>query len=515
MKMKFIALVFFAFTPILLFSQSLVKTEPFSLRSYVEPDYFKRLIEVEDGFVTVAKVKGNEFGSSEYMLERYNLELEKQWQTELELNKYDNITGLYYTGGNIHLLVNEHNDNDKLSFLLLKSFNPEKGNLQTSDTLFSEEIQPWNDYLGKGTVKQTFNSAVASKQTNGYVTPLEYRYKITLSPDSNKVMVYRFDYSQKTLYSDIKVFDNNFNLLQRGKIPVDHSYLAYEYMVNNQGEIYISKANRFGRVALIKYNLETLEFKMLNIEISNYQRDNLKLFMKEDNVVYLAKLNKSRQVLKAISFAIFDFNTMLVDQYNFYEFEESFKKEIVKAEEESGLKIEEEFKNFSITDFWVSADSNITVIIEEEELRSTNFEYNSESVENHEAWLPEMAQVRTGTLVMYHIDAKKDLLWKSYIIKNQVTDISDGLNSVSYLLKKDEDKIKLLFCSSGNGLLLNELNYFEIEKATGLFLTNKVVENPDKLVPLLPYFYWKDKNLILVGKKGLVGKNTFLAKYKF
>ena len=515
MKIKLTALVFFALIPAFLFSQSLVKTEAFSLRSFVEPDYFNRLIEVEDGFVTVAKVKGNEFGSSDYLLERYNLDLEKLWSTEIALNKYDNITGLYFTGNKVHLLVNEHNDNDKLSFLFVKSYNPEKGDLVRSDTLFSEKIQPWNEYLGKGTVKQTFNSAVASKQTNGYVTPLEYRYQVVLSPDSSKVMVYRFDYSQKTLYSDIKVFDSNFNVLQRGKIPVDHSYLAYEYLVNNNGHVYISKANRFGRVALIQYDLETLEFKMLNIEISNYQRDNLKLFMKEDNVIYLAKLNKNRQVLKAVSFAIFDFNTMLVDQYNFYEFDESFKKEIIKAEEDSGLKIEEEFKNFSITDFWVGADSNITVIIEEEELRSTNFEYNSESVENHEAWLPEMAQVRTGTLVMYHIDANKDLLWKSYIIKNQVTDISDGLNSVSYLLKKEEEKIKILFCSSGNGLLLNELNYFEIEKSTGLFLKSKIVENPDKLVPLLPYFYWKDKNLILVGKKGLVGKNTFLAKYKF
>lgn len=515
MKIKLTVLVFFVLAPVLLWSQSLVKTEAFSLRSFVEPDYFKRLIEVEGGFVSIAKVKGNEFGSSEYLLEHYNPELEKQWEKQLELNKYDNITGLYYTGGNIHMLINEHNDNEKLSFLLLKSFNPETGALQSSDTLFNEVIKPWNDYLGKGSVKQTFNSAIASKQTNGYVTPLEYRYKTVVSPDSSKIMIYRFDYSQKTLYSDVKVFDANFNLLHRGKIPVDHSYLAYEYLVNNQGKVYISKANRFGRVALIQYDLETLEFKVLNIEISNYQRDNLKLFMKDDNVVYLAKLNKNRQVLKAVSFAIFDFNTMLVDQYNYYEFDEAFKNDIVKAEEKSGLNVGEEFKNFTITDFWVDADSNITVIIEEEELRSNNFEYNSESVENHEAWLPEMAQVRTGTLVIYHIGANKDLLWKSFIIKNQVTDISDGLNSVSYLLKEEKEKIKILFCSSGNGLLLNELNYFEVEKSTGNNLQNKIIENPDKLVPLLPYFYWKDKTLIFVGKKGLVGKNTFLAKYKF
>lgn len=515
MKIKLTVLVFFVLIPVFLFSQSLVKTEGFSLRSYVEPDYFKRLVEVEDGFVSVAKVKGNEFGSSDYLLERFNLELEKQWEAELELNKYDNITGLYFVGDAIHVLVNEHNNNEKLSYLFQKTYSPNSGELLSTDTLFNIKIDPWNDYLGKGTVKQTFNSAVASKQTNGYVTPLEYRYQVVMSPDKSKIMIYRFDYSKKTLYSDIKVFDTDFKEIHHGQIPVDHSYLAYEFLVNNQGRVYISKANRFGRVALIRYDLETLDFKVLNIEISNYQRDNLKLFMKEDNVVYLAKLNKNRQVLKAVSFAIFDFNTMLVDQYNYYQFDEAFKDDIIEAEEKSGLKIEEEFKNFSITDFWVDADSNITVIIEEEELRSNNFEYNSESVENHEVWLPEKAQVRTGTLVMYHIGANKDLLWKSYIIKDQLTDISDGLNSVSYLVKNGEDKIKILFCSSGNGLLLNEINYFEIEKATGLYLQNKIVENPDKLVPLLPYLYWKDKTLIFVGKKGLVGRNTFLAKYKF
>lgn len=495
-------------------AQKLSKSVPFSLTAYPEPDYFEKMIEVENGVVVLVKTKGTENTTSEYLLEKFDTTLTSVWKEKLTLTKFENFAGLFFNGEHIQLIYNEHDAETRKSILRYETYLPHNGKKIKSDTLFSHTVEPWSDYLGKGTTKQTFNSAVCSKQSMNYVAPLEFRYTISYSPDKKKILIYRFDYSKKTLLSELKVFDNDLNQLSHGTIPVDHGFLVYGYEINNRGDVYIFKANKFGKVAVIQYDLNNQDFRVINIEMSNFQRDNLKLYVAEDDKVYLAKLNKARGVLTAVAYSIFDFTQNHVDHYNFYPVEQAFKNKIIKAEKDAGYDTKEEFKNFNITDFWLDENKRPTLIIEEEEIQSVNFEYDSESVEDIKSWQTELAKVRTGTMLIFQFDENKNLLWSDFIIKNQITDITDGLNTVSYSVDRTSaEKIRVFYSDKGKGLLLNNVKLVEIDKLSGEITKNVEVENPDKLVFLRPFTIWHKDHFLSVGRKGLIGNKTFLVKY--
>ena len=59
------------------------------------------------------------------------------------------------------------------------------------------------------------------------------------------------------------------------------------------------------------------------------------------------------------------------------------------------------------------------------------------------------------------------------------------------------------------------LNDLTIQKVSsnGIMGEKRKLSNEMSLTPVMPYCFFDDSNLIFVGKKGLLGKKTYLTKY--
>jgi hypothetical protein len=76
--------------------------------------------------------------------------------------------------------------------------------------------------------------------------------------------------------------------------------------------------------------------------------------------------------------------------------------------------------------------------------------------------------------------------------------------------------IRLLYASSeGMDGMLSTLNVITIDRASGQKTGPLILPNKDKLSLVKDYTLWpEDNSVVIVGKKGLLGKTSIIAKYK-
>jgi len=507
--MRVVIYSFFLFLSILSNAQPV----QFVLMGNVEPDYFDRMVADDSTYYAISKIRGSSYSSTEYSLNSYGFNFSVNWEVSLKLPKNENIVHFQFQNNECRVFINEFNTKEGKSLLKANRYDPVGGKLITVDTLFQENISDWMSYGGKGAVKQSFNNVICSKQQTNSVTPLSYRYYFKPSPDLNKTMVYRYDFSKKKLETQVRVFNDSLSFLGEAIIPVDHMYLVFDYAVNNKGEVFIAKANRGGKVAVIKYDLLTHDYEYLEIEMNNYQRDNLKMVVHEDDVIYLTKLNKIRGELQSMSFSVFDFETEKIDKHNTYPVTEELKTQILEQEKSLGYDFKEEWKNFRVKDVWTDTLGATYVVLEEQSIESVTFEYDEQGVEEKTTWFPEEAQVRCGTLILFKVNEDRSLAWVNFIVKQQLTDVSDGLNTVSYRVSQHayDNAIDVLYAESTNGIVMNKLKLVQIS-SLGEIGEVKEIENPNKLVLLRSYFIDQEEGIVWVGKKGVLGKKSFIQR---
>ncbi len=108
--------------------------------------------------------------------------------------------------------------------------------------------------------------------------------------------------------------------------------------------------------------------------------------------------------------------------------------------------------------------------------------------------------------------------WLQYIPKNQIYAASDGLNTISYVLdKNNKSQYRLLYASSENlDSFINSINIVSFDKASGKKVLEQKLPNNDKILLVREYTLWnEDGTFVIVGKKGLLGKSSSILKYKF
>jgi hypothetical protein len=118
MKSIFIFLLLFsiyALSTTVANSQSIVSSKDFSLASpFSEPDGRSDIVKISDTeFITLAKVSGAQKGKSDFMLEKFDVSLNRVWQVPLSVETFEDYKDIYYNGKELVLLSVIHKEAEK------------------------------------------------------------------------------------------------------------------------------------------------------------------------------------------------------------------------------------------------------------------------------------------------------------------------------------------------------------------------------------------------------------------
>ena len=100
-----------------------------------------------------------------------------------------------------------------------------------------------------------------------------------------------------------------------------------------------------------------------------------------------------------------------------------------------------------------------------------------------------------------------------FVVKKQSTGAIDGTNTTSIFTAHSPEKTEILYALSPNQFLFNQIHHIQLNNNTGKETINENLDNSLKLALSRVYcFLNKNDELIWVGRKGLVGKKTFIQK---
>lgn len=488
---------------------------PFALRSQIEPNGIQKIKELENNnIITITKIKGNQNSKGIYKLSYLDTSFTTLWSTDILLEKTENISGWEVQENKVHVFTTYHDLPHWESLLMKQSFGLSNGNFIQRDTLINREIDQWLEVFGKAKLYQTFQNAIASVSPTNYLTPLEYQNNVCFSPDKKRVFVYYYVYSADDLYAMGKIYDENYQLISEGKIPQDIYFTTYPMQLNNRGDIIMKKVTSSGKVGIIQYNLSTKEDKYISLTASNSTRDNLTVHMINNDEGVLATLNKKSGKFTGVTCARFSFINKEITNRHFLLFDIEYQNEIRRAQKEQHLTEDHYLYNFKLVNLTVNKDLNIFITTEQQRLLGSGFTYEDNIHEQIEKWGYFPARVNSGTAIVWAVDSSLHLKWRSFIAKNQSTGAIDGLNTTSILTHHKDKETHIVYTLSPKEIIFNELHYITINNDTGEEISNEIMKNPLKLSLARVYSFWTKKHdFVWVGKKGLVGRKTFIQKY--
>ncbi|MBC7451848.1 MAG: hypothetical protein H7259_10200 [Cytophagales bacterium] len=499
-------------------AQVLAKTNVFSITSS-NLETNKRIDCIAAGnetFISLSKIKGGQTGSSDYVLEKYDLSLTSKFSVVLNSPQEEDYKELHLIGTQVYLFSEIHDVTNKKKALKVYAFNAETGAKVFDKVLHEQVVNAWLAAPAKAVTKETFEMAVSSCLLPNFNTPLEYQYFVHLSQDKSKILVYSFDYSQKNLVAQTIVYDASFNAFAQGNVGIDNNFVSYGMYPNNRGELHILNSDRGGRIVMIRYDLNTKDNVFLDIQASIHKREGLKLQFLNDDEVYVANTFTSNKKLMGVMYSKFDFKERLVDKLNIYDISQGLiQTSTAMRSSNKAVAPQENWLNFHITDFVVNEYEKVIIVIEKKELEVINFPYDAGSVNDIKNWQEKTGKVHVESVILLSFNKNDGLLWENYYLKSQVNDVSAGVLSASYSFNiSDEGRVRMVYADSDNSTgVYNQIRYVEWDELNGSKVKDMSLQNDEGIALLRNYSIWWEKKLMIVGRKGLLGKKSIVNVY--
>ena len=490
---------------------------PFSLKATLEPDGVTKSFMINDSeWISLSKTNGAVGTASVFQLEKYDLNLKKKWSKKILLEKSERVIQLFTNNETVQVFISVANLESNQSSLHVREYSIANGSLLTKNELVQVKVRDWVEGQNKGSVKESFTNAVLSKQESSFVEPLNYQFYIEQSSDKSKTLIYRYDYAQRTLVAQLWTFDSALSPLEKGLVPIDKGFVSYGFKINNAGSSYLYKVNTSGKVAVIQYDLKTKESKYLTLEANSSTRDNLTLFIEEDEIIYLAKLNKENEQLTGVTITKMDFKEeKIVDSY-YHGIGENFKNKVENELAKAGVRRKEDWQHFMITDFIIDPVNGFTFVLEERYLEVGGHAYDGSEMNDIKKWRPAtIGQIHCGTVIIMRFDHDGKFLWENVLAKDQKANLNEGINSISYVFSEFDNAYHFLWTTSRSGILNTKLYYQQVNANTGKTEVINEIKNPEKVVMSRIYSFFTPQNsIVIVGRKGIIGKKSILSKYK-
>jgi hypothetical protein len=514
----FLTLIVFCFNAQ---SQSLLLSKDFRLGSpYHEPDGRNDIVRLSGGdFITLAKVKGNLTGKSDFVLERYDRELNMKWQTPLSVETFEDFKEVFFNGKETVILSVIHNESAKTTKLEAYGYDANTGAKTWTKELESFEVQSWLNSEHKAKVKESFIDVICEHTNKNFVTPFEYKHNIRFSPDESKFLSYVYNYGEKNLSATVSIYDNQGILLKRGKVTIDNDYVSQGMYINNRGELFILNSNKGGKLNAIRYNLDTKEFLLLELPPSAFGKDDFHVYFYSDDEMYVGNtlVNTTDGKVMGVMYSKFEFDKNEVSESTLHLWTESDRQLIASARKANKqVKGDEDFKDYDFTHFIVHKQEQVILVLERRSLYADGYPHISRGAFEEAHQMEIMGHVQAESVMMLAFDKNDQFKWFNYIAKNQIYSANDGLNTISFVLQETKNTLRVLYVTSANfDASYDTMNMMEIDKNTGKTLKSANLPNDQKLVLVKDYTLWLDNDeIVVVGKKGLLGKTSAINKYK-
>jgi hypothetical protein len=499
-------------------AQKLDVSVPFSSASaFIEPNPSKLVVKLpENEFVSLAKVKGGLSGSSDFVLEKYGLSLVSQYKQNLSVADNEDIVKFFYSAGKLIVLTNIHDKSKKMASLKCYVFEPSSGSKIDEKILKQYPVKDWMTERYKGTVKESYRNNIYSYLNSGFIIPFQYQFNIEFSPDNSKMLAYFYDYSQKTLVVHTSMYDAEMNVIAERNISVDNNFVNYGLFPNNRSEFYILNADKLGRIVLVQYNIADGTNKFLDLQYSSSVRESLVLKQLNDDVVYIANTNVKNDVVQGIMYTKFNFIDNLVEKINYYEISLGLKQTVEAARSgNKSISNIENWKNYEITHFFMNEYEKLILVLEKRELTGGNFKYSGSTVHDLSHWGEKEGRISVEGLIMFAFNRDDEIIWENFYLKSQIADVNIGLLGASVELDNSaEGKLRMVYASSDNSSgVFNILRYVEWDEYSGSRIKEINLENKDKLSLMRSHLLWWDDKVMLIGRRGLVGKKTVMNLY--
>ncbi|HEX8548685.1 MAG TPA: hypothetical protein VF691_17105 [Cytophagaceae bacterium] len=502
-------------------AQGISKTIPFSLTSpFSEPDGRSDLVKLPGGdFITLAKVKGNTISKSEFALERYTNELVNKWKSTLIADNTEDFKELYYNGKELVLLSVIHKVDEKKTTLVAYAFDLNTGSKTWNKDLETYDIGKYEYHEHKGRVRESFIDVVCEHVDPMFVTPFQYKHNIVFSPDSSKFLSYVFNYADKNLFAYLNIYDKAGNVLKKGKVSIDNDYINHGIYLANDNTIYVLNENKFGKTNFIKYDLDTHDFSLIELGGSSYQKEDFNVHFLNDDSFIVANIESEGDKLMGVMYSKVNFEKKEVEQSYVLSLDQGIREKILKERKEfKNFKTEEDWRNYDLTNLYVSKSGEVFIAIEKRGLYSEGYPHIKKDAFDISHEVEVNGHVQAEGLILFGFDKAGTLMWNKYIGKNQIYPANDGLNTVSCVIDFTVDlkKIKIVYATSENmTAALHQINVVEIDKKSGEVTKSVFLPNNEKLIIVRDYTTWASaSNLLFVGKKSLTGKASYMINYK-
>ena len=501
------------------YTQVLKTTLPFSTATpFMEPDGRRLTVRMgEDEFVLLSKVKGGLNGESGYQLEKYDKNLGQKFKTPITCSSDEDYKELFYSGTDIILFSVFHSESQKKAKLMAYVFDAASGAKKSEKVLHEHTIGSWMDAQGKGAVKTTFDNEVISALSRNFTTYFEYQYQIRYSPDKSKILVYAFDYSQKNLMAEARLFDTQLNETLQGTFSIDNGFINYGIYPNNKGELYILNSDRTGRIVVVFYNMQTKVHKLLDIQNASTNRSSLTMQVIGDYDVYIACINTAAGKLAGVMYAKFDFKQNTVEKLNFHDISVGLQQTVQTMRSvNKNLSGQESWINYEIVNFSVNEYEKIILVLEKREISGAAYTYNSMGVINPKNWAEKTVKVNTEGVILFSFNKDDELLWENFYQKSQVNDVVMGTTGSSFAFNiTDDGRIRMFYPSyeSSSGIY-NVINYVEWDELTGNKTKEMKAPNDEGVSMITDFTVWWEDQVVVVGRKGLLGKKSYINLYK-
>lgn len=506
-------------------AQNAEKTQDFSVSTpFVEPIETKKSVLLADqkSWISISKTKHNQNNySGEYVLERYNTDLQKIWSGALSVSASEEYLEFWPQQENVHLFSMTHDRKQKMASLKGYTYSASTGVLEKTIVLDSVQVGNWRDTANKATVIETINTQLAGYARPRFAVLHDYQYEFSYSPNQEKILFWIYDYSQKQLRVRFTVFDKKLKKLSEGTLPLEELHTYYGLYINNKGDVFLPATHKTsGAMVVHGYNPVTRAFSKLSVPFSQYFRADLKInFLSDNELILTHTLLNDQEKLTGLGVVKLDYAqkqiqnfgaTMLSDEFRYYA-------DSLRSASKLASGKEENWRNFHIVNVQKTAQGGTIVLLEKREFFESNYAYTGlQARQKVEADKPETKlQIRTESVWAVAFDSQNNFLWQQYIPKSQSTSAGDGLQSISFASHFQANSIKLIYASSKvAGAPLFNINPLEISMIDGKVKNQKMLDNTDKISLLRHYtLFLPDGKLILAGRKGLLSSSSLLLRY--
>ena len=453
------------------------------------------------------------------MLEKFDKQLNQKFKTNIIFSAEEDYSKLFFSGKSIILFSIKHLSSEQKSVLMAYEFDATTGEKKTEKELIRTDVKPWTESMGKGAVKTSFCQEICFSLPSSFITPYNYQYVISFSPDAKSIFVYQYDYAQKYLVANTWFFDLELNLKQQAIVPIDNGFVNHGLYPTNKGDVYILNADRSGRVVTVWYDPDTKQNRLLDIQSTNSIRNSLKMVVLSEEVVYVAgtTLPQGKESIDGIMYAKFDFKQMIVDKINLYDISQNIQQTASSVRSRfKNCDAEDNWKNYEIANFIVNEFEKVIVVLEKRELMYTGYSYSALSVLNPKNISEKPGRVNTEAILMFSFNKDDEMLWENYYMKSQTNDISAGITISSFSMDiTDDGRIRVFYPSSDNSAgTYNVINYVEWDELSGMKSKELRTPNEEGLSMLTDYTLWWQDRVVVVGRKGMLGKKSFINLYK-